>query len=82
VIIQNSIYYQNQVNCTPTVGAGIARPTYTGNTIHSKRIVPADMGRAMLAPTIVHGYQNYLLIFLPEINKKDLTRLDDYVMML
>jgi len=35
-----------------TVGAGIARPTYLGDTVQSQRIVPADIGRAMPAPTV------------------------------
>ncbi|MCL2620376.1 MAG: hypothetical protein FWD97_05510 [Defluviitaleaceae bacterium] len=35
-----------------TVGAGIARPSPTDDTVQSQRIVPADMGRAMPAPTV------------------------------
>jgi len=34
------------------VGASIARPAYTDNTVQSKTIVPAGMGRAMPAPTV------------------------------
>jgi len=33
------------------VGAGIARPNYADDTVQPRRIVPADMGRAMPAPT-------------------------------
>jgi len=33
------------------VGAGIARPTYTDDSVKPQRIVSADMGRAMPAPT-------------------------------
>ncbi|MCL2620209.1 MAG: hypothetical protein FWD97_04655 [Defluviitaleaceae bacterium] len=33
------------------VGAGIARPTYTDDTVQPQRIVPTEMGRAMPAPT-------------------------------
>ncbi|MCL2621035.1 MAG: hypothetical protein FWD97_08910 [Defluviitaleaceae bacterium] len=35
------------------VGAGIARPTYADDSVKSQAIVPADMGRAMPAPTRV-----------------------------
>jgi len=46
-------YYLRQLYITlQTVGASIARPTYTDDTIKSKIIVPAGMGRAMLAPTV------------------------------
>ncbi|MCL2619452.1 MAG: hypothetical protein FWD97_00780 [Defluviitaleaceae bacterium] len=33
------------------VGAGIARPSSTGNAVQPLRLVPAEMGRAMPAPT-------------------------------
>jgi len=38
-------------NYTFLVGAGIARPNYADDTVQPRRIVPADMGRAMPAPT-------------------------------
>jgi len=37
------------------VGAGIARPIYADDTVHSQRIVPADICRPMVAPTRCGG---------------------------
>ena len=36
------------------VGAGIARPSSTGNAVQPLRLVPAEMGRAMPAPTVCY----------------------------
>jgi len=33
------------------VGAGIARPTHADDSVKSQKIVPAELGRAMPAPT-------------------------------
>jgi len=42
------------------VGAGIARPSSIGNIVRTKPLVPADIGRAMPAPTSINGNKKTL----------------------
>ncbi|MCL2620771.1 MAG: hypothetical protein FWD97_07560 [Defluviitaleaceae bacterium] len=42
----------NEYKTHYVVGAGIARPTHADDTVQPQTIMPADMGRAMPAPTI------------------------------